>query len=251
MAAMDVRERHLRLLTETIEAVNSTLDLEEVLALVAQRVAEAMHTDACYVYLYEERTGELVLRADQPFAFAAGYFGMPDKTVEAWRNLWFHTGDRVVRDADGRYRFLDRMKDAIRRRGENVSAFEVEQVLLSHPAVAVAAVFPVASDLAEDEVAAALVLHPGQQVAPAALVEHCAPRLPYFAVPRFLRFTDVLPTTENGKVRKFMLREQGVTPDTWDREKAGITVANFRKWNTSINAGCTNLWLDALVCTKA
>ena len=155
--------------------------------------------------------GELVLRADEPFTFASGYFAMADKTVEAWRNLWFHTGDRVVRDHDGAFRFLDRMKDAIRRRGENISAFEVEQVMLSHPAVAVAAVFPVRSELAEDEVAAALVLHPGEHLSPAALIEHCAPRLPYFAVPRFLEFTDALPSTENGKVRKFVLRERGIT----------------------------------------
>ena len=86
--------------------------------------------------------GELVLRADAPFAFATGYFGMAEKTVEAWRNLWFHTGDRVVREADGYFRFLDRMKDAIRRRGENISSYEVEQVLLSHPDVAEARRFP-------------------------------------------------------------------------------------------------------------
>src|SRR6202030_2417964 len=102
--------------------------------------------------------GELVLRADEPFAFATGYFGMPEKTVEAWRNLWFHTGDRVVREGDGYYRFIDRMKDAIRRRGENISSFEVEQVLVSHPQVENAAVFPVRSELAEEEVMAALVL---------------------------------------------------------------------------------------------
>ncbi|WP_457102156.1 AMP-binding protein, partial [Microbacterium sp. P5_E9] len=77
--------------------------------------------------------GELILRADEPFAFASGYLGKPDKTVEAWRNLWFHTGDRVVRESDGAFRFIDRIKDAIRRRGENISSWEVEQVLLSHP----------------------------------------------------------------------------------------------------------------------
>ena len=106
--------------------------------------------------------GELLVRADAPFAFATGYFGTPEKTVEAWRNLWFHTGDRVIREADGYFRFVDRIKDAIRRRGENISSFEVEQVLLSHPAVAIAAVFPVRSALAEDEVMVAVVLHPGQ-----------------------------------------------------------------------------------------
>ena len=104
-----------------------------------------------------------MLRADEPFAFATGYFGMPEKTVEAWRNLWFHTGDRVVRESDGFYRFIDRMKDAIRRRGENISSYEVEQVLVSHPQVENAAVFPVRSELAEDEVMAAVVLRPGEQ----------------------------------------------------------------------------------------
>ena len=115
--------------------------------------------------------GELVLRADEPFAFATGYFGMPEKTVEAWRNLWFHTGDRVVRDADGYFRFIDRMKDAIRRRGENVSSYEVEQVLLSHPDVAEAAAFPVRSELAEDEVMAAIVPRDGHVLTPAVLAE--------------------------------------------------------------------------------
>ena len=111
--------------------------------------------------------GELVLRADAPFAFASGYFGMPDKTVEAWRNLWFHTGDRVVREADGAFRFVDRIKDAIRRRGENISSHEVEQVLSSHPSVATVAVYPVRSELAEDEVMAALIAQPGHVVDPA------------------------------------------------------------------------------------
>jgi crotonobetaine/carnitine-CoA ligase len=169
--------------------------------------------------------GELVLRADEPFAFATGYFAMPEKTVEAWRNLWFHTGDRVVAEADGRLRFLDRMKDAIRRRGENISSFEVEQVLVSHPAIANAAVFPVGSDLAEDEVMAAIVLHPGAVLEPVALLDFCSPRMPYFAVPRFLDFVATLPTTENGKVQKFKLREQGVTPTSFDREAVGYRVA--------------------------
>ena len=105
--------------------------------------------------------GELVLRSDHPFAFATGYFGMPEKTVESWRNLWFHTGDRVVRDEDGWFGFMDRLKDAIRRRGENISSFEVEHALLEHPAVASVAVFPVASELSEDEVAAAVILREG------------------------------------------------------------------------------------------
>ncbi len=162
--------------------------------------------------------GELVLRADEPFAFATGYWGMPEKTVEAWRNLWFHTGDRVVRDRDGLFAFIDRIKDAIRRRGENISAWEVEQVLLSHPAIAAAAVFPVPSDLAEDEVMAAVI--PSAPVTPAEIAAFCAPLLARYAIPRFIDIVDSLPMTENGKVRKYVLSARGVGPATWDRERA-------------------------------
>jgi crotonobetaine/carnitine-CoA ligase len=164
--------------------------------------------------------GELVLRADAPFAFASGYHGLPDKTVEAWRNLWFHTGDRVVRAADGSFRFVDRIKDAIRRRGENISSYEVEQVLLGHPAVAAVAVYPVRSELAEDEVMAALVARPGAALQPAELATFCQSRLPRFAIPRYFDIVPDLPRTENGKVQKFRLREQGVTPSAWDRTPA-------------------------------
>ncbi|MBV9590752.1 MAG: ATP-dependent acyl-CoA ligase [Hyphomicrobiales bacterium] len=164
--------------------------------------------------------GELMLRAREPYAFARGYFGMPDKTVDAWRNLWFHTGDRVLREADGQFRFLDRLKDAIRRRGENISSFEVEQVLISHPAIAAAAVFPVRSELAEDEVMAAILRKPESLLSEAELIQFCEPRLPRFALPRFVEFVAELPRTENGKVQKFKLRERGVGAATWDREKA-------------------------------
>jgi carnitine-CoA ligase len=169
--------------------------------------------------------GELLLRADEPFAFATGYFAMPEKTVEAWRNLWFHTGDRVVMDAEGYFTFIDRLKDAIRRRGENISSFEVEQVLAGHPGIATAAVFPVRSELAEDEVMAAIVFKPGQGITPEDLLRYCEPRLPYYALPRYLDFVDELPTTENGKVRKTELRARGVTATTWDREQSGYKIA--------------------------
>jgi crotonobetaine/carnitine-CoA ligase len=162
--------------------------------------------------------GELVLRHDEPFAFATGYYRMPEQTVQAWRNLWFHTGDRVVREPDGWYRFIDRAKDAIRRRGENISSWEVEQVLVEHVSVHAAAAFPVPSELGEDEVMAAVVLEPGTVLAPEELITHCEPRLAYFAIPRYIEFVDELPLTENGKVRKQALRERGVTDTTWDRE---------------------------------
>jgi len=168
--------------------------------------------------------GELMLRAEAPFAFATGYFGTPEKTIEAWRNLWFHSGDRVIREPDGYYKFVDRLKDAIRRRGENVSSFEVEQVLLSHPEIATAAAYPVRSELAEDEVMAAIVRQPGSRLDEVAIIRFCEARMPYFAVPRFLEFVDVLPATENGKIQKYKLRERGITDRTWDREAAGITV---------------------------
>jgi crotonobetaine/carnitine-CoA ligase len=164
------------------------------------------------------------LRSHEPLAFATGYFALPDKTAEAFRDGWFHTGDRVVREADGYYRFVDRLKDAIRRRGENVSSFEVEQVLLSHPDVGNAAVFPVPSELAEDEVMAAVIRRPGTSLTERALCEFCQPRLAYFAVPRFIEFVDELPATENGKVQKFKLRDRGVTDATWDRETSGFQI---------------------------
>ena len=167
-------------------------------------------------------SGELLLRADHANAFAHGYFGMPDKTVETWKNLWLHTGDRVVRGSDGYYRFVDRIKETIRRRGENISSFEVEQGVLSHPAVSTAAVFPVASELAEDEVMVAIVLKDGAELDPEALIRHCEDRLPYYSIPRFIDFRTDLPRTENGKIQKFKLREEGVTDTTWDREAAGV-----------------------------
>jgi crotonobetaine/carnitine-CoA ligase len=165
--------------------------------------------------------GELVMRADEPHAFATGYWRLPDATVTAWQNLWFHSGDRVVQEADGSFRFVDRIKDSIRRRGENISAWEVEQALLGHPNVAAAAAYAVPSELGEDEVMVTVVVRSGATVDPVELIRHCEPQLAYFAVPRYVAFADHLPTTENGKVQKFALRERGVDDETWDREEAG------------------------------
>jgi crotonobetaine/carnitine-CoA ligase len=183
---------------------------------------EARVVDEHDVEVPDGAAGELVVRADEPYAFATGYWRMPEETVSAWRNLWFHSGDRVSRDETGYFRFLDRLKDAIRRRGENISSWEVEDVLLRHPSVAAAAVVPVPSELGEDEVMAFLVPQPGNAIDPVELVRFCEPLLAYFAIPRFLEVVDELPLTENGKVRKVVLRELGVTESTWDREAAGI-----------------------------
>jgi crotonobetaine/carnitine-CoA ligase len=185
---------------------------------------EARIVDADDAELPVGQAGELLLRAKEPFAFATGYFGMPEKTVEAWRNLWFHSGDRVVRDPDGHYRFIDRMKDSIRRRGENVSSWEVEQAIQSHPAVAACAIYPLPSELGEDEVAAAILLEPGQSLAPVDIIRHCEGKIAYFAIPRYVRIVNEMPLTENGKIKKGVLRDAGVTTDSWDREAAGIKV---------------------------
>jgi crotonobetaine/carnitine-CoA ligase len=162
--------------------------------------------------------GELLVRSREPHAFATGYFAQEEATAEAWRGGWFHTGDRVVRDPDGSFRFVDRIKEVIRRRGENISAFEVEQALQSHPDVAAAAVIPVPSDLGEDEVMACVVAREGARLEPAGLVSFCAERLASFAVPRYVEFFESLPLTPSGKVEKYRLRERGVTASTWDRD---------------------------------
>jgi crotonobetaine/carnitine-CoA ligase len=162
--------------------------------------------------------GELLIRSDQPHAMATGYHAMPEATTKAWQDLWFHSGDRVVLDEDGWVRFVDRIKDVIRRRGENISSVEVEQVLRQHPAIQDAAVYAVDSELGEDEVMAALILR--EPVDFTELCDFCAPRLASFAIPRFLRVVEQLPQTENGKVRKQVLKAAGREASQWDREVA-------------------------------
>ena len=167
--------------------------------------------------------GELLLRTDTPWAFSHGYHDDPAATARAWRNGWFHTGDAFRRDADGNYYFVDRLKDTIRRRGENISSFEVEAELLAHPAVQEAAVVAVPSEVGEDEVMAVITAQPGQALDPVELLQFLVPRLPYFMVPRYLRVVDALPKTPTLKIEKHLLREQGLgAPGVWDRESAGI-----------------------------
>jgi crotonobetaine/carnitine-CoA ligase len=208
--------------TETNFVIGASL--EEQRPGLMGRVRPGFHARVVDAYddeLPDGEPGELVLRPDEPFSFSTGYFQMASETVAAWRNLWFHTGDRVIREPDGYFRFIDRIKDSIRRRGENISSFEVEQVIVSHPAVAYAAVFPVRSELAEDEVMATIVLRDSHALTASALLDFCRPLLPYFAVPRFVEFAAHLPTNESGKIQKFKLRERGVTAATWDRQAAG------------------------------
>ncbi len=168
--------------------------------------------------------GEIVVRPTQPSCFMAGYFRMPERTVEAWRNLWFHTGDAGRFDERGRLHYIDRIKDCIRRRGENISAFEVEQVLNNCPDIAESAVIGVrAEDGGEEEVKACVVTH-GARPDPAAILDWCAERMPRFAVPRYIEFVAELEKTETGKLRKQALRDDGVTDATWDRESVGYEV---------------------------
>jgi crotonobetaine/carnitine-CoA ligase len=168
--------------------------------------------------------GEIVVRPKVPGCFMAGYFRMPEKTVEAWRSLWFHTGDAGRLDPMGRLYYIDRIKDCIRRRGENISAFEIEQVVNAHPAVAESAVVGIRAAGAggEDEVKAYVVAAPGAAVDPVDLLDWCTPRMPYFAVPRFVEIVaGELPKTPTGKFQKTALREAGITGATWDRESIG------------------------------
>ncbi|MDE0195305.1 MAG: AMP-binding protein [bacterium] len=161
--------------------------------------------------------GEIVVRSQPENATFSGYYDMSEATAEAWRGGWFHTGDRGVVDADGYLTFIDRMKDCVRRRGENISSWEVEQAIARHPAVLEAAVVGVPSELSEEEVLACLVLKPDRTLGPDELIEHCAGRMAHFAVPRYIRWMDELPRNASERVQKFQLRAEGLTPGTWDR----------------------------------
>lgn len=165
--------------------------------------------------------GELYIRPLRPYCMQLEYHRMPDKTVEAWRDLWFHTGDYLLQDEDGYFFFLDRKKDALRRRGENISSYEVERVINSHPRVLESAVVAVKSDLGEDEVLACVVLKPQAELTAEELLDHCQEGMAYFMVPRYLRFMATLPKTLTEKVQKAQLRQDGLTPEVWDRESAG------------------------------
>lgn len=169
-------------------------------------------------------TGELLIRTDRPWAMMHGYYRDPEATAKAWRNGWFHTGDTFRKDAQGNYFFVDRLKDTIRRRGENISSFEVEAALMAHPAVREAAAVAVASEISESEVMAVLSLVEGQTLDPAELIEFLRPRLAYFMIPRYVRVVPDLPKTPTQKIEKHVLRNVGLTVgDAWDREKAGVS----------------------------
>lgn len=169
--------------------------------------------------------GEIVVRPRYPFTTFIEYHAMPDKTVSAWRNLWFHTGDAAYRDADGYYFFMDRLNDRIRRKGENVTAYDIEVALAELPEIVESAVIAKPAAEGEDDIKAYLVVSEGTKSPDhVAVLAHCVKRLPYFAVPRYLEFIDELPKTPTGKVLKRTLRAAESSAAQWDREQAGWTV---------------------------
>ncbi|BFM08260.1 AMP-binding protein [Halioxenophilus aromaticivorans] len=170
--------------------------------------------------------GEVIVRPLRPNVMFKGYWRRPEDTMKVLENLWFHTGDIGKFDGDGYFYFVDRKKDYLRRRGENISSFEVESSFRRHPAIEDVAAHAVISDLGEDDLKVAVVLRAGTTLSEKELCLWSAEHLPYFAVPRYIELRQQLPRNPVGRVLKYKLREEGVTPNTWDREKSDI---NLRK----------------------
>jgi carnitine-CoA ligase len=164
--------------------------------------------------------GELVYRPDEPSAMMKGYWRKPEATVEAWRNLWFHTGDLFREHPDGALEYLGRKKDSIRRRGENISAWEVEEAVAAHPGVMEVAAIGVPSEVGEEDVAILVVPKAAQPVDPLELVEFVSADLPRFAVPRYVEFVESLPKTPSERIEKGKVRERGITDAAWDANVA-------------------------------
>ena len=174
------------------------------------------------------QVGEILVRATEPGTIMQGDDGDPQATVAAWRDLWFHTGDAGYLDEDGNLYFVGRVRDAIRVRGENVSAFEVEEVIGRIPGVLEVAAIAVPCELGGDDVKIVVVPAPGIVLDPDALVAQAQAHLPKFAVPRYVEIVAALPKTETNKVRKNVLRETPFTPSTWDRTKHGAVHTTAR-----------------------
>lgn len=169
-------------------------------------------------------SGEIIVRADDPWVLNQGYYNMPEKTVEAWRNGWFHSGDVGSVDTQGNFYYLDRKKDALRRRGENISSMELESIINDHPEVLESAVIGVPSEVGEDEVKACITVSDMAAFQHGSLIDFLVPRVPRFMIPRYVEVLEILPRTPTEKVRKEVLRQAGITPTTWDREAAGVVL---------------------------
>lgn len=162
--------------------------------------------------------GELVFRPKKAFSVMQGYWRRPAETVEAWRNLWFHSGDLIREDPDGLLEYIGRKKDSIRRRGENVSAWEVEQAVTAHPGVLAAAAIGVPAEVGEEDVAILVETVPGSAPGPVELIEFVSTDLPSFAVPRYIEFVKSLPRTPSERIEKGKVRDRGLTDAAWDAE---------------------------------
>lgn len=184
--------------------------------------------DANDQQLADGEVGELLIRADRPWSLSHGYIDNPQATAEAWRNGWFHTGDLFRRSEAGEYYFVDRAKDCIRRRGENISSFEVEQECIAHPQIKEAAAIGVPSEFVEDDLMVVVSATADEQIEPKELFDFLKARSPYFMIPRFIRVLEELPKTPTEKIQKAALRAEGVTPDTWDREAHDLAVKSDR-----------------------
>ncbi|WP_344112065.1 AMP-binding protein [Nocardioides humi] len=167
------------------------------------------------------QVGEIVVRGRGPLLLCSGYNGQPEKMLEATRDLWFHTGDRGRFDDEGNMWFVDRATDSLRRRGENISSFELESQIARHPAVAEAVAVSTPSELGEDEVWVLARLREGFSVTPEELLQHCETVLPYFMIPRYIEIVEDFPRTPTAKVQKYKIRAQGPGVATWDREAHG------------------------------
>lgn len=166
--------------------------------------------------------GEFIAQPTRMFVGTTGYYKQIEATLEFFKNFWMHTGDLGRMDEDGYFYFVDRKKQALRRRGENISSFEVEAVINANPAVLESCIVGVPSDVGEEDVKAVVVLKEGQTLTEEALIQWCEPRMAYFAIPRYIAFRDSLPKTPSERVEKYKLKNEGVTGDCWDREVAGI-----------------------------
>jgi carnitine-CoA ligase len=175
------------------------------------------------------KTGEIVVRPREPDSLFCGYWGRPEETLATFRNLWHHTGDYGRMDADGYLTFVDRKKDALRRRGENVSSMELEAAIVRHPNIAEVAVHAVPSDATEDDIKACVVTDGSAALTAEAMFAFFAETLPYFAVPRYVEIVPALPKNALGRVLKHELRTTGVTPGTWDFEELGLSVDRDRR----------------------
>ena len=137
-----------------------------------------------------------------------GYYRDPQATSQAIEDGWFHTGDLGYQDQEGYFYFVDRLKDIIRRKGENLSAAEVERAINAHQAVADSAVIAVPSEMGEDEILALIVLGPGQTLTPEEVIDWCQPRLARFKLPRFIQFRQALPKTATSRTEKYILKKE-------------------------------------------